>query len=185
MANETEVALIQKMLAGDASAFDRLMEPLEAGLRSFVLSQVRGRPDLDVEEVLQEVRIYLFQRLDRYNPEYPLPVFARGLARNIIKRFVYKRPDLAPASQDDDDEDGWQELTPGDLEKAPPRLRQVLGEGRFEDPEGKPPPSRLFLEMIEIFLRWGAIPISRPPSDTASSYGARPSRNAPRPAPPC
>ena len=159
MSHETETALIERFLKGDSGAFDALLKPIESDVRSFLRGQLRSRPEVDVEDVLQDVRIYLFQRLDRYNPEYPFAVFVRGLAKNIVKRHLYRKSDLAPSRWEDDKEEGWTEdLTPADLERAPLHLRQVLGEGRFEDPGAAPPASRLFLEVFEVFLRYGGYP---------------------------
>ena len=154
---EQVMALVTRVLNGETQAYEELVTPLEGDLRAFLRGQLRGRSDIDVEEVLQDVRIYLYRRLDRYNPEYPLGVFARGLARNVARRFRYKKSDLAFVP-DSDDDDWDNELSPGDLDKPRFRFRQVLGEGRFEDPGGPPPPSRAFLEMLEIFFRDGGYP---------------------------
>lgn len=155
----TEQALVRQFLDGDPGAYDRLMALLEPMLRSYLKGQIRSRPELDLEDVLQDVRIYLFQRLDRYNPEYTLGVFARGLARNIVKRHIYKKSDLvAGGDAEDEGESLGTDLSPMELEKLPPNLRRIVGEGRFESPDGPAPPSREFLELFEAFLRYGGYP---------------------------
>ena len=156
---DAERVMVQQFLDGDSGAYDRLMNLLDPMLRSYLKGQIRTRSELDLEDVLQDVRIYLFQRLDRYNPEYPLGVFARGLARNIVKRHLYKKSDLVAGSDSADEEESLgTDLSPLELEKLPPNLRRVVGEGRFESPDGPAPPSREFLELFEAFLRYGGYP---------------------------
>jgi hypothetical protein len=158
--HESEHVVVQKVLGGDGAAFEELLAPIEGGLRNFIRSRLRSRPEVPADDVLQEVRIYLYERLDRYNPEYPLAVFARGLAANVIKRFLYKRSDLLPPSSDPDEDDpGWEErLSPRELAELPRNLRDVIGDGRFDSPKGAPEPSREFLELFELFLRYGGYP---------------------------
>ena len=159
MQEETEQALIERFLKGDPSAYDRLIAILEPMLKNYLRSQIRSRPEIDLEDVLQDVRIYLFQRLDRYNPEYALGAFARGLAKNVVKRHVYKKSDLVLGSSDPDaDDPQFVDLSPSELQELPRNFQDVLGEGRFEAPGGPPPPSREFLELFEAFLRYGGYP---------------------------
>jgi hypothetical protein len=157
---ETEQALVQQFLKGDPKAYDRLLGILEPMLTSYLRGQLRSRPEVSVDDVLQDVRIYLFQRLDRYNPEYPLGVFARGLAKNVVKRHLFKKSDLVMGPSDPDSESDVQacELSPQEMQKLPKTFRDVIGDGRFEDPDGPPPPSREFLELFEAFLRYGGYP---------------------------
>jgi hypothetical protein len=156
---ERELELVRRTLDGDGSAFDRLMAEIEPGLKDFLRGRLRGSPHVMLDEVLQEVRLYLYQRLDRYNPEYPLSVFARGLARNVVKRFVFAKSDLRPAGADEETEESdGADLSPLELARLPLTFRQVMGEGRFENPDGPPPPSRAFLELFEVFVRYGGYP---------------------------
>jgi hypothetical protein len=165
--NETEKRLVDRVLVGDTSAFGTLMAPTEPVLRSFLQGQLRTRPDIAVDEVLQEVRIYLYRRLDRFNPEYPLRVFAIGLARNVVKRFLHRRSDLAPQHTNDDGESCERtDLSPMELEDLPVSLAEIMGKGRFgpfgasgSDRAGDDPPfTRTFLEVFAIFLRYGGFP---------------------------
>lgn len=156
---QAEQELVAQALAGRPGAFDRLLEGIEPELKDFLRGRLRSAPHVSLEEVLQEVRLYLFQRLDRYNPEYPLGVFARGLAQNVVKRFVYGKSDLAPAGTDEDGEDrDTTDLSPLELDRLPLTFRQAVGEGRFTSPDGPPPPSRVFLELFEVFVRYGGYP---------------------------
>jgi hypothetical protein len=150
-----EATLVQRALDGDESSTARLFRELEPGLRRFIGARIRGRSDIELDDVLQDVRVYLFRRLDRYNPQYPLAVFARGLAANIVKRHLYRRRDVAHV---DNDEEWSADLSPHELDRLPQTLRDVLGDGRFGDPDGEQRPSRLFLETLEIFLREGGYP---------------------------
>ena len=152
--NASQHELIARAVAGDSRAYQALLIDLEPMLRRVIGARLRGRGDLSAEDVLQDVRIYLLQRLDRYNPAYPLGVFARALAHNIIKRHVYKQPDLLPASEAEDWND---DLSPLELQSLPLKFRQVLGDGRFAESEPEPP-SRLFTETLALFFRHGGYP---------------------------
>jgi hypothetical protein len=156
---EDERELVRRAQEGDSRAFDRLMAALEPELRDFLRGRLRSFPHVALEDVMQEVRLYLFRRLDRYNPEYPVGAFARGLAANVAKRFAYGRSDLAPAGVGDDGEErSPSEISPQELGKLPLAFRRAVGEGRFERPGGTPGPSRTFLELFEVFVRYGGYP---------------------------
>lgn len=145
--------------AGDAAAFARLLAPVEPALRTVIRAALAGRSDLDVEEVLQDTRIYLLARLDRFNPEYPFVVFARGLARTIVRRHRGARRDLAPGTGADDEDDGFTgELSPAELAALPAAAARVLGSDRFAPPDGPPGPSLEFLELFEALLSRGGYP---------------------------
>lgn len=163
--------MVAQVLAGDASAFETLLEPIEPALRSFLQGQLRTRSDVSVDEALQEVRIYLYRRLDRFNPEYPLRVFAIGLAKNVVKRFLHRKSDLAPQYNSENSalygsSYPQGELSLLELQDHPLSLAEIMGKGRF-DPFGAagsgragdhPPISRTFLELFAIFLRYGGYP---------------------------
>lgn len=151
-----ELDLVHRALAGDGAAFERLITPLEPSLRSLIQGQIWTRGDLSADEVLQDARIYLQARLDRYNPEYPFAVFARALTRTIIKRHRARRGDLAPGSEDA--EEFSTELSPTELSALPRHAADLLGAGRFDAPDGPPPPSREFLELFEALLAHGGYP---------------------------
>lgn len=151
--------LVDRILGGEPQLYDHLIADLEPDLRRFLRNLIYTRPELQLEDVLQDVRIYLFQRLDRYNSDYPLIAFAKGLARNVARRHVFKRSDLEAGDLFEDEENETSDdLSPQELSHLPSAFRDVLGEGRFESPEGPPPPSRAFLEMFEAFLRYGGYP---------------------------
>jgi hypothetical protein len=151
--------LVRLAADGDGSAFDELMRGLESDLRRVLRALLRTAPDIDVDDVLQEVRLYLFQRLDRYDPAYPVAAFARGLARNVAKRFLHGRKDLLPFTGDEDgDERDRTDLSPMELGRLPVEFRRAMGENRFEQPGADAGPSRVFLEMLEVFLRYGGYP---------------------------
>jgi RNA polymerase sigma factor (sigma-70 family) len=152
--------LVARAAAGDSRAFGDLIRGLEPDLRNVLRGILRTAPDVDVEDVLQEVRVYLFQRLDRYDPAYPVGAFARGLARNVAKRAIHRRRDLLPpvSGGDEDDGDDRSDLSPMELGRLPVAFREVMGEGRFAEPGEETGPSRTFLEMLEVFLRYGGYP---------------------------
>jgi len=146
--------LVTRAVSGDEPARAALIRDLDPPLRRFIAGRVRGRTDIAVDDVLQDTRIYVLQRLDRYDAAYPLVVFAIGLAHNIVKRHLHRRPDSAP------DEDTWQgDLTPFELECLPLAFRHVLGQDRFAEPgAAEAAPSRLFLETLELFFSRGGYP---------------------------
>jgi len=151
--------LVRRAAAGDGRAFDELMKDLDPDLRRVLRALLRTAPDIDVDDVLQEVRVYLFQRLDRYDPAYPVGAFARGLARNVAKRFLHGRKDLLPSvGEGDGDERDRTDLSPMELGRLPVAFARAMGENRFEQPGEDAGPSRVFLEMLEVFLRYGGYP---------------------------
>ena len=155
----SDQVLVEKVLEGENRAYDELLRGLEPQLKGFMAGQLAPRPEASVDEAMQELRIYLFRRLDRYDPQYPLIVFARALGKNVAKRFLYKKDGLVPLRGGDEDDSDWSDdLTPMELAPLPENLRAVLGENRFASPDGPPPPSRAFLELFELFLRYGGYP---------------------------
>jgi hypothetical protein len=156
-ASPAEAELVRKVVAGDSRAFDRLWAGIERDLAGLLRGALRGAPHVDVDEVLQEVRIYLFRRLDRYDAAYTFLTFAKGLARSVVKRFLYGRRDVAGGVDDEEDDAEGAELSALEMKDLPLAFRRAMGEGRFADPGGEGP-SRVFLELLETFLRWGGYP---------------------------
>lgn len=123
---------VARAVGGEAGAFDRLFAACEAEVRRILAAQLRGKSDSDVDEAVQDVRIYVYDKLAIYDPVYPFVVFVRGLTRTIGKRHRSTR---------------------GSRHEVP--LDSV------REPADRPPaaePSPLFLEMLELFLREGGYP---------------------------
>ena len=97
--NVSQQELIARSIRGDSQAYAMLLGELEPMLRRVIGARLRGRSDVSADEVLQDVRIYLLQRLDRYNPAYPLGVFARGLLKRVATRMYF--PDEEAANAED------------------------------------------------------------------------------------
>jgi hypothetical protein len=111
--------------------FAALWSEAETAVRILLASELRTHPEADLEEAMQETRIYAFQRLGIFDPRYPFSVFACGLARNVAKR--HRRP-------------------------GRPMLELSLvdpSEIALSPPTGIDP---TFLELLEIFFRWGGYP---------------------------
>jgi hypothetical protein len=156
-ASPAEAELVRKVLAGDSRAFDRLWAGVERDLAGLLRGALRSAPHVEVDEVLQEVRIYLFRRLEKYDTAYTFLTFAKGLARSVVKRFLYGRRDLVGSLDDEGDDAESTELSALEMKDLPLAFRRAMGEGRFTDP-GAEGPSRVFLELLETFLRWGGYP---------------------------
>lgn len=153
--------LVDRSLRGDQAAFDELLLRCEPALRNLIVSRLRSRPEVAPEDALQELRLYLFQRLDRYNPLYPFRVFAIALGKNICKRFLYGRSDHAPAWPNTAERGaGAEDGGPSEaaLARAPEELQQVLGMGRYAEPDRPPSASPRTLALLETFLHRGGYP---------------------------
>ena len=157
---DEERQLVEAATRGEPGAFDRLATRFEPGLRSFLKGRLRARPDVEVDDVIQDVRLYVFQRLDRYDPHYPFEVFVRALAKQVAKRHLYGKalgaPDLCEYSEDDDLP--RQDLSPVELSKLPLSFGFAMGLDRFDHPDGGVAVSREFLDLFELFTRYGGYP---------------------------
>ena len=149
MSGRSETGLLEAARQGDRAAFDALFAAVEAEARRVLALQLRSRPDVDPEDALQDLRIYVYEKLSVYDPAYPFPVFVRGLARTIGLRYRTGRAIGAPG-------DGDGEIAPAD--GTPDRLGQAIGVDRFPAGDRGHRVSPVFRELAELLLRDGGYP---------------------------
>ena len=95
--------LIERILAGDREAFDRLYEHYFGRVYSFVRKRLDNRAD--VEETVQEVFVSVFSCLDSYRREAPLGAWILGIARRTAAgRFKKKRHPTVPLTGEEESE---------------------------------------------------------------------------------
>ena len=95
--------LIERILAGDKEAFDRLYERYFGRVYSFVRKRLDNRAD--VEEIVQEVFVSVFSCLDSYRREAPLGAWILGTARCAVAgRFKKKRHPTIPLTGEEEAE---------------------------------------------------------------------------------
>lgn len=101
-AGPEDAALIERILAGDAGAFDRLYDRYFPRVYRFVDKRLRNRAD--TEETVQEVFANLFWSLESYRGEAAFSAWVFGLTRRILaSRFKRKRADTVPLLEADDE----------------------------------------------------------------------------------
>ena len=141
--------IARRARAGDPHALDRALRDVESDVRLVLQHELRSRPDIPLEDAVQEVRLYIARRIDRYDDQYPFDTFARGLARTIARRLRGQTPPGSPYEPDDHRE-GWAE------QDAPAPLRRAMGEGRFRPPGGAA--SAIAQELLELLFVRGGYP---------------------------
>jgi RNA polymerase sigma-70 factor (ECF subfamily) len=97
---EGELALIERVLAGDRDAFDRIYDRYLPRVFSFVHKRLGNRAD--TEETTQEVFIHVFSCLASYRGEAQFAAWVLGIARRTVaNRFKKKRHPTIPLEQEE------------------------------------------------------------------------------------
>ena len=86
-------ALVERILSGEARAFDELFERYSRRVYAFALRRV-GRP-ADAEDIAQEVFLQLHRSLPSYQQRASLSTWIFGITHNVTCRFFRRRS--APA----------------------------------------------------------------------------------------
>lgn len=114
-ARPEEAELIDRILAGERDAFERIYERYLPRVFSFVHKRLGNRAD--TEETVQEVFFHVFSCLASYREEAPFSAWVLGIARRTVaNRFKKKRHPTIPL---DTEESESIELTPA-LQSAVP-----------------------------------------------------------------
>lgn len=94
--------LVERVRAGDQSAFGELYERYFARVFHFVARRLRNRAD--TEETVQEVFVNVFASIDSFRGEAPFGAWVFGLTRRTVAgRFKKRTPNLVPLGDDDGD----------------------------------------------------------------------------------
>jgi RNA polymerase sigma-70 factor (ECF subfamily) len=84
-----ELALVARLRAGDADAFDRVYEGLNARLFNF-LARLSRRPDV-AEDLLEETWLRFVHHAPRLRPDTTLAAFLFTIARNLHVSYCRSR----------------------------------------------------------------------------------------------
>jgi RNA polymerase sigma-70 factor, ECF subfamily len=99
-APESDEALVAKLRAGDAPAFDLLYERYFKRVYHFVDKRLRNRADS--EETTQEVFINIFSSIDSYRGEAAFAAWVFGLTRRTIAaRYKRRRHATVPLDSEE------------------------------------------------------------------------------------
>jgi RNA polymerase sigma-70 factor (ECF subfamily) len=94
-------ALVERILAGDRDAFDRVYERYFGRVYGFVRKRLDN--GADAEETVQEVFINVFSCLESYRREAPLGAWILGIARRVVaSRFKKKRHPTIPLAREEE-----------------------------------------------------------------------------------
>ena len=112
MAAETETALVERLRGGDATALEAFME--RYGSRVYRLAHGITRNEADAEEVVQDVFLSLFRKIDTFEGRAALGTWLYRVAANAAlikrrgKRFELEVPleELLPTFLDDGHREG-------------------------------------------------------------------------------
>lgn len=117
--------LIERVVQGDAEAFDTLYGRYFPRVVRFVGKRVSNRAD--AEETVQEVFINVFSSLHTYRGDAPFPAWVFGLTRRTLaNRYRRRRADTIPLPGDE--HDGALDLSRNTPTDADPHAAYELGE---------------------------------------------------------
>lgn len=101
-AQPDESELIDRILAGDQAAFEKLYERYLPRVFGFVQKRLDNRADC--EETVQEVFFHVFSCLGSYRKEAHFAAWVLGIARRTIaNRFKRKRHPTVPLDHDEEE----------------------------------------------------------------------------------
>lgn len=110
-AGADEEHLVERVLAGDEAAFDRLYERYLPRVMGFVRKRLSNRAD--TEETVQEVFIAVFSSLGSFRGDAPFAAWVLGIARRVVaNRFKKKQHPTVPLEAEHDDLDASDGLAP-------------------------------------------------------------------------
>jgi len=127
-AQPTDDVLIERIQAGDETAFDLLYTRYFPRVFSFVARRIANRAD--VEETVQEIFLAVFSSLGSYRREASFASWVLGIARNTAaNRFRKKRHPTVPLSETDETEAA---LASPMVQREPTPLEHLELEDRIE-----------------------------------------------------
>lgn len=102
-ADSRDDALLERVLDGDAEAFELLYERYLPRVYGYVRKRLRNRAD--VEEAVQDVFFAVFSSLHSYRGEAPFAAWVLGIARRTVgNRFKKKRYPMVPLEAEEEPE---------------------------------------------------------------------------------
>lgn len=118
---EDDAALVERLLAGDETAFAVLLRRYEGKLRAYVVHLVGVEEE--ARDIVQETFIRAWRKLDQYDPSYRFSTWLFRIAHNLaVDSLRRRRQGVVPLSAGEDEE--GQEVTLDVTDSA----RDPLGE---------------------------------------------------------
>lgn len=135
------------------------MTPHLPGLRARVRRAIRGRPEFDPEDIVQECLIRGYQALSLFDERYSFAQYLFGIARYAILRRVGSRQrEIAVAWQDSGGASApGSTPLPRDSE-IPEAFAAVAGAARFPPPDARVTARNRFRVLLGAFLTHGGYP---------------------------
>ena len=125
-ARESDEILVDRVRAGDRSAFNEIYQRYFKRVYAFLDRRLRNRAD--TEETTQEVFINIFSSLDSYRGDAPLAAWIFGLTRRTLaSRFRRKRHPTVPLFEEDE-EVSFNSMTAGSQPEATPLENYEMSE---------------------------------------------------------
>ncbi|MCK4413505.1 MAG: hypothetical protein KAY32_08180 [Candidatus Eisenbacteria sp.] len=155
---EQELALIRAARDGDASSFERLIQPYLPEIERLVWGKLPRRDGHLAEEAVQDVLITAWKALSRYVEAYRFRNYIFGITREIIKRRLAGRRREIPTDWERDDSPLSGEPDPRTYRSVTGRLRNLVGVDRFPRPDASMLRSAVLGEMLEAMLGYGGYP---------------------------
>ncbi|HIL81635.1 MAG TPA: RNA polymerase sigma factor [Myxococcales bacterium] len=115
---QTDEILIDRVRAGDRSAFDEIYRRYFKRVYGFLDKRLRNRADC--EETAQEVFINIFSSLDSFRGEAPFAAWVFGLTRRTLASRFRRKQHPTVALYDDEDEHGVSSASAGVSSEASP-----------------------------------------------------------------
>jgi RNA polymerase sigma-70 factor (ECF subfamily) len=127
---EADERLVERVLAGDQSAFDGLYERYLPRVAGFVRKRLDNRAD--TEEAVQDVFIAIFSSLASFRGDAPFAAWVLGIARRTVaNRFKRKYHPVVPLDHEEPEStDRWDPMlqyaaTPDELYELRERLSRI------------------------------------------------------------
>jgi RNA polymerase sigma-70 factor (ECF subfamily) len=125
-ARESDEVLVDRVRAGDRSAFNEIYGRYFKRVYAFLDRRLRNRAD--TEETTQEVFINIFSSIDSYRGDAPLAAWIFGLTRRTLaSRFRRKRHPTVPLFEEDE-EVSFNSMTAGGQPEATPLENYEMSE---------------------------------------------------------
>ena len=146
----TDAELIKAVLAGDTASFEPLVVKYQP--RIFATARKYARLESEVEDIVQEVFVKAFNKLNTFRGESPFEHWLMKLTVRTCYDFLrsHQRNREQPLTDITDQESAWLERIPAgtqpadehELNAAKALLQKLL--------EQLPPPSRMVIQLLEI-----------------------------------
>lgn len=93
--------LIDRALVGDTDAFDSIVNMHDKSVRPYVVGLCGNK--FDSNDILQETYIKAYLNISKYNPQYPMDIWLKRIARNTFIDLKRKEKSITASSLTEND----------------------------------------------------------------------------------